>query len=556
MTANVTKKVKITGTVQELIGEYEKQFPLFKKHFFNFQEQQRQYRMCVENLKPYECAILVDFSENYDCKLSEEVQALHFGGSKNSITLHTGMIYTCTQCQSFVTLSDSNCHEPHAIWAHLIPIIKLAKQICPALSVIHFFSDGPTSQYRQKKNFFLLNLFTTKLNLSLTTWSFSESGHGKGVADGIGGATKRALDRRVYYGHDIVNATDAFNNLKTCMKSVKPFLINNSDIDNIKTLVPSNLKAIVGTMQIHQIISTVQNEILHRQLSCFCKRGQCACLSPIKHCFLEKPNSGSSSILRHSDDPHISETESIDVLDNFDIHFENTTQELINSTPMTDFIEFAEECSVESLIAKEPSQLMSILSNDFTTAPLEEQLNEIAQNISLNWAPVLDKSATESVQPVTLTDIDSIIPNFNDVFHSQIPISEDLSTDIYFSETPSDLASDTPKNNKMESVMTETTSNDNDKAIPSTKRIKIIEDISYFPKKRVKTLNPVPSNPLKPININKMSTRTFYCTLCKTRKAFKLHEMINCLICKTWNCISCSGPILSESYICVNCLKH
>lgn len=60
------------------------------------------------------------------------------------------------------------------------------------------------------------------------------------------GVPLRALDRRVYYGHDIVNATDAFNNLKTCMKSVKPFLINNSDIDNIKTFVPSNLKAIVG----------------------------------------------------------------------------------------------------------------------------------------------------------------------------------------------------------------------------------------------------------------------------------------------------------------------
>lgn len=146
ITAKVTKRVKITGTLQDLICEYLKQFPLFKKHFFNFQEQQRQYRMCVENLKPFECAILMDFSENYDCKLSEEIQALHFGGSKSSITLHTGMIYTHTRCQSFVTLSDRNCHEPHAIWAHLIPIIKLTKQMCPELSVIHFFLDGPTSQ--------------------------------------------------------------------------------------------------------------------------------------------------------------------------------------------------------------------------------------------------------------------------------------------------------------------------------------------------------------------------------------------------------------------------
>ncbi|KAL4721309.1 hypothetical protein ACJJTC_017461 [Scirpophaga incertulas] len=376
------------------------------------------------------------------------------------------------------------------------------------------------------------------------------------------------------------------------MKSVKPFLINKSDIDNIKTLVPSNLKAIVGTMQIHQIISKVQNEIFYRQLSCFCKRGQCACLNPIKHYFLEKTNSGSSSILRHSDDPHISETESSDVLDNFDIRFENT-HEMMNTTPMTNFIEFVEECPVEPLISKEPSQLMSILSNDFVTAPLEEQLSEITENIGLNWAPVYDKSAAESIQPMTTTDIDSIIPNFHGVFHSQIPISENLTTDIYFSETPScNLASDTPKNYKLESLMTETTSNVDpllhdrefpemvcfdvsentkkqvtyladgtscdlvpnspkksenknfttfkiqqkyttgaNKAISSTRRIKIMEDISYFPNKRVKLLNSVPSNPLKPLNINTMSTRTFYCILCKTRKPFKLHEMINCLTC-------------------------
>ncbi|KAG6450632.1 hypothetical protein O3G_MSEX006706 [Manduca sexta] len=494
--------------------------------------------MCVENLNPSECAILIDFSENYDCKLSEEIQALHFGGSKNSITLHTGMIYTSTQCQSFVTLSDSNCHEPHAIWAHLIPIIKLAKQICPILSVIHIFSDGPTSQYRQKKNFFLLNYFTSKLKLALTTWSFSESGHGKGVADGIGGATKRALDRRVYYGHDIVNATDALKNLKACMKSVKPFLINKSDIENIKTLVPNNLKTILGTLQIHQIISKMPNEILHRKLSCFCDRGQCACFKPIRHCFLEKPKSGSSSILRHlKDDPQISGTDLVDIFDNFDIHFENITQaNMINATPMSDFIEFAEKNSVEPLISKEPSQLTSILSNHFDAIPLEEQLNEITQNISFNWDPMYDKSATVSIQPLTTTDIDSIIPNIKGDFHSEIPTTNNfeliettsnghpLSHDCelpqivsfnvpentqksitYLAEAPScDLSPSSSIKNTTIFNIKKNISIGSDKAIPTSKRIKIIEDISYCPKKRVKTLKPIPNNTLKPININKI----------------------------------------------------
>lgn len=44
-------------------------------------------------LKENEALIHIDFSENYGCKYSEEVQSAHFGGSKSQLSLHTVVVY-------------------------------------------------------------------------------------------------------------------------------------------------------------------------------------------------------------------------------------------------------------------------------------------------------------------------------------------------------------------------------------------------------------------------------------------------------------------------------
>ncbi|XP_060804464.1 uncharacterized protein LOC132902617 [Amyelois transitella] len=290
----VTKKTikqEQVGTVADLTSLFIEKIPLFKIHFHNWKEQQKQYQKCVNNLKNGEIAILCDFSENYECKYANEVQSIHFGASKNTITLHTGAIFFTDKCQTFATVSDNNNHDPGAIWAHLLPVIKYAKENYPEISIIHFFSDGPTSQYRQKKNFYLLNLFTCKLNLKYSTWSFSESGHGKGIADGVGGSVKRQLDRRVSYGCDVTNATDAFEVLSNSMKTVKCFYVNDTDTKNISKLIPTNIATVPGTMKLHQIISSSKNTIKYRLLSCFCgdNAGLCSCYNPKFHEFVQ-PN--------------------------------------------------------------------------------------------------------------------------------------------------------------------------------------------------------------------------------------------------------------------------
>ena len=83
--------------------------------------------------------------------------------------------------QSFTTISESLRHDPPAIWAHLKPVLYNLKKQHQEITDIHFFSDGPTTQYRNKLNFYLLSVMLKKMGFGNGTWNFFESGHGKGA---------------------------------------------------------------------------------------------------------------------------------------------------------------------------------------------------------------------------------------------------------------------------------------------------------------------------------------------------------------------------------------
>jgi hypothetical protein len=284
VTKRITKVVK-TGNISELKSIFSKDLISFKTHYYNMNHQQTQFQKIISQLSDNEVVIVADFSENYEAKLCTEIQAMHFGASKRQITLHTGMIYWNNTCQSFCSIANANNHQPAAIWAHLAPVIKLIEKETPP--IVHFYTDGPSSQYKQKNNFYLLSHFTEKYGFQYATWNYYESGHGKSVADGIGGSVKRTLDRKVTLGADVTNAEDAYSILKRCMKSVEIFLIQDNAIDEIATVLPSNVQPLKGTQKVHQIITQNNNMIKYRDISCFCQKGLCDCFSPQTHILLK-----------------------------------------------------------------------------------------------------------------------------------------------------------------------------------------------------------------------------------------------------------------------------
>lgn len=145
---------------QNLLKDLEKEMDNLKKHVFNMKTQYQNLRRCTDELKPNEVLILADFSDSYNCKYNEEVQAHYFGGSRQQLSLRTVMVYTRDKddkiiAQSFCTVSSCNLHQPAAIWAHLHPIIHKIKRNYPGTNTLHFFSDGSFTQYRQKQIFYL-----------------------------------------------------------------------------------------------------------------------------------------------------------------------------------------------------------------------------------------------------------------------------------------------------------------------------------------------------------------------------------------------------------------
>jgi len=158
----------------------------FKKHFFNMNHQYLQYRYLKGSLCDDECMIHINFSENFTCKYFKEIQSVHFGSSHCQATLHTGVFYVRTETElkptSFCTISNSKQRDPCGIWTYLDPVLK---QNYPQVTKVHFFSDGPTTQYKQKLNFYFFCTKIQSYGFTSGTWNFSKSGHGKGAADGV-----------------------------------------------------------------------------------------------------------------------------------------------------------------------------------------------------------------------------------------------------------------------------------------------------------------------------------------------------------------------------------
>lgn len=110
-----------------------------------------------DNLALNEVVLHIDFAENYCCKLASEVQSMHFGASRNQVTMHNGVAYTSTETLPFSTISSSFRHDPSAIWAYLKPVLKWLTQLKPGIESVRFISNSPATQYRCKNNFYLFS---------------------------------------------------------------------------------------------------------------------------------------------------------------------------------------------------------------------------------------------------------------------------------------------------------------------------------------------------------------------------------------------------------------
>ncbi|ESN91594.1 hypothetical protein HELRODRAFT_165647 [Helobdella robusta] len=207
-----------------------------------------------------------------------QLKTCHFGASNQQATIHTGVLYKYNGLISFASISESLRKDPSAIWAHIEPILQNLRESYPGITTLHFFSDGPTTQYRNKQNFYLLSTQIYKLGFTDASWNFFEAGHGKGAPDAIGGALKRRADDKVNMGCDITTAQSLFKVMSESDSQIKLYYIEGSDIGRITSYCHQSLTAIAGTMKVHQLYTDTELCISSRhsdkEISSYYKLGE------------------------------------------------------------------------------------------------------------------------------------------------------------------------------------------------------------------------------------------------------------------------------------------
>ncbi|CAH1099094.1 unnamed protein product [Psylliodes chrysocephalus] len=280
-TKTVTKCVKSTLKInpRDLILDLENN----DNNELNIVHQYQALKAKKENLTDSDAIIHVDFSENFQTKYAEEVQSFHFGGSRQQISMHTVVVYTKRagediKSKCFCTLSENLSHSPSAIWAHLQPILD---SLPATVTNLHFLSDGPVTQYRNK---IMFKVLATKLeefypNLMNFSWNYHESGHGKGAPDGVGATCKRTADKLVASGTDISSLEDFTQVLQKNCPNITVLIITDADIaDKEAKFEPAKtIKTFTGTLKVHQICGSVflPNRLIMKSLSCFCNPDNC-----------------------------------------------------------------------------------------------------------------------------------------------------------------------------------------------------------------------------------------------------------------------------------------
>ncbi len=260
----------------------------FRIHLDLISNQYKQIRSLKENLPHDHAAIQMDFAENYLCGAAAAVQSEFW--NKAFVTLHPCVIYYregqsgSLKHKSVVFVSDELAHNCGTVFSFLKRLHPILKMLVPDLTFVHYISDSPTSQYRNKHIFYIMSHHPELFDGIDCSWSYFEAGHGKGPCDGVGAVAKKMADDAVKLEKKTIqDAQSFFEWASKEEKSIKYVLVEKEECEAARdTLYSLVIKPVKGTFQIHAVcnIQDAPGAIIVRKSSCFCDS-----------CFIVKDNS-------------------------------------------------------------------------------------------------------------------------------------------------------------------------------------------------------------------------------------------------------------------------
>lgn len=239
-----------------------------KTHHFISKIQSQHLKELKENITNGECVILGDFAENYTFTVQDEIQSFHW--TNEQATLHPFVYYYKTEdkicCRSLCVISDHLTHDTATVHAFQKHVINDIKTVVPDVNKVIYFSDGASSQYKNKKNF--INVCHHFLDFGLCAeWNFFASSHGKNACDGIGGTTKRLVARTSLqrpYKDQILTPQDMYHYCSENITGIKYVFVSTDEIQENETKLKQRFdccQPIPGTRGYHRFLPISENEI-------------------------------------------------------------------------------------------------------------------------------------------------------------------------------------------------------------------------------------------------------------------------------------------------------
>ena len=202
----------------------------------------------------------VDWAENGSVLLPNEVQSAYYGGRMN-YSIHSGYQYSKQNSGGFVSLSNENNHKAESVHCALDPKIK--QLVNQGYKEFFIVSDSTTSQYRNGKSIYLTSQWSKQYDIKIT-WIYTEAGHGKSSADGIGGLIKNKVSEKVTMCPDTVINTveDVKNNIET---SVEIFIHTKENIQKIKDSMPK-VGQLNGATRVHEVVFEKDGKMMMKNI--------------------------------------------------------------------------------------------------------------------------------------------------------------------------------------------------------------------------------------------------------------------------------------------------
>lgn len=250
------QKVQHTLELGDAISTFRSLLPRFMMHQYTKRTQQRMYESDKEKANDGRLVIQIDFAENYTCFHQAEIQSAHW--NQRQVSLFTMCVWSERGISSYVVVSDNLTHDKVTAISYLVNVLDTIIPVKNTIQEISIWSDGPSSQFKNRYIAFLISKLCLRYNLKSMQWNYFCTSHGKGPVDGVGAAVKRGVRDAVKSRACSVQSASEFVNVAKQF-TPKITLLIGSIVEGLFHDVES-APAVPGIKSFHYIKSTLSRD--------------------------------------------------------------------------------------------------------------------------------------------------------------------------------------------------------------------------------------------------------------------------------------------------------